>query len=437
MLKNIFLSWQRAIVLSTTFLSLVIIGFNVVGCKKKDNLLGAKAIDQSNILVSGGVDTFSLVTYTIAEDTVYTKSPRYALLGILNDNDFGIVDVGFYSQVRLSGLNPNFGNPGDITIDSFVLALEYVGGYGYTGSQTFEVYEVDQQMYLDTLYRSTQDLTTKPTNLVQGSGNLYVDSKALTVVGNDTVASQLRIPLDPAKAFQIIQDATNFPAEYGSNSLFTANYLKGLYIKTNGAAPSSNKGMVAYFNLLDQDSKITIYYKENGVQKPPFDLIFTSESANYNRFKINNTGKRIESVVTNHVLGQEEFYAQSGKYRAVVGFPTLKNLPKNIVVHQAKLFLPIQQLPSSKFTNPGSVNITIKGNTNFMPLSATYDTYLKGYVADIRTYVQNYSIGAITEDVLTVSPGSSFISTVDRIIFNGPNTDKKMKPRLIISYTEF
>lgn len=437
MLKNIFFGWQRGVVLSATFLSLIFIGSNVVGCKKKDNLLGAKAIDQNNLLVSGGVDTFSLVTYTIAEDTVYTKSPRYALLGILNDNEFGVVDLGFYSQVRLSGLNPNFGNPGDITIDSFVLALEYVGGYGYTGGQTFEVYEVDHQMFLDTLYRSTQDLSLKLTNLVQGSGNLYVDTKALTVVDNDTISSQLRIPLNPAKAMQIIQDATNFPAEYGSNSLFTSNYLKGLYVKTNGVAPSSNKGMVGYFNLLDQDSKITIYYKENGVQKPPFDLIFTAECANYNRFKINNSGKRIESVIANHALGQEEFYAQSGKHRAIVSFPTLKNLPKNIVVHQAKLFLPIQQLITSNFTNPSSINITIKGNTSFLPLSATYDTYLKGYVADVRSYVQNYAIGAITEDMLTISPGSSFISTVDRIIFNGPNTDKKMKPRLIISYTEF
>ncbi|MCO5261158.1 MAG: DUF4270 domain-containing protein [Crocinitomicaceae bacterium] len=435
--QNTFISWRRGIVLSATFLSFLFLGVYTSGCKKKDNLLGSKAIDPNSLLVSGGVDTFSMLTYTIAEDTVYTKSPRYALLGILNDNTFGTVDVGFYSQVRLSGLNPNFGDISTITIDSFVLAMEYVGGYGYTGTQTFEVFEVNQKMYLDTLYRSTQDLALKTGNWVIGSGSLKVNPNGLTVVGNDTVNTQLRIPLNPAKALQIIQDKENYPAEYGSNTLFTENYLKGIYVKTNGIAPSTNQGMVGYFNLLDQDSKLTIYYKENGVQKPPFDLIFTSECANYNRYKIDNTGKNIAAVVANTSLGQKEFYSQAGKHRAVVKFPTLKNLPNNIVVHAAKLFLPIQYLPNSKFTYPSTISITIKGNSSFYPLTASYDSYQKGYVADIRSYIQNYSIGQVAEDELTISPGTSFISSTDRIVFNGPETDKKTKPKLIISYTKF
>lgn len=440
MLKNIFLRWRKGIVLSATFftfLFLIIIGLNTGGCKKKDNLLGGKAIDQNDLLSSGGIDTFSLITYTIAEDTVYTRSPRYGLLGILNDPEFGTVDVGFYTQVRLSGLNPNFGNPSEITIDSFIMALEYVGGYGYLGKQTFEVFEIDQRMYLDSSYISTQDLTLKTENWVDGTGVLEVNPSGITVVGGDTVTTQLRIPLDPDKALKIIQDAANFPAEYGNNNLFTSNYLKGLYVKTNGIAPAQNSGMVGYFNLLDQDSKIIIYYKENGTVKPPFDLVFNNECATYNRYKINNSGKRIESVVADSTLGQIEFYAQAGKHRAVIGFPTLKNLPDNIVVHTAQLYLPIQHLPGSRFTPPNTINLTMSGVTAFTPIVANYDPYTKGYIADIRKYVQDYSIESITQEAITISPGTSFISTADRIIFNGPATDKKHKPRLIITYTEF
>lgn len=437
MSKNNVFRWRKGMVLSATFLFLFFVGLQTSGCKKKDNLLGGKAIDQNDLLNSGGVDTFSLITYTIAEDTVYTRSPRYGLLGILNDPEFGIVDVGFYTQIRLSGLNPNFGNTANITVDSFVLALEYVGGYGYFGNQTFEVYELDQQMSLDSSYRSTQDLALKSENWVDGTGTLQVNPQGITVVGGDTVTTQLRIPLKPAKALQIMQDASNFPAEFGNNSLFMSNYFKGLYVKTNGIASSQNTGMVGYFNLLDQDTKIIIYYKEDGVAKPAFDLVMNNECATYNRFKFNSSGKRIESVIADSTLGQVEFYAQAGKHRAVISFPTLKHLPKNIVIHNAKLHLPIQHLAGSKFSPPSSVSLTMSGVSAFAPVVAEYDPYTKGYVADIRAYVQNYSTGAITEETLTVSPGTSFISTADRIVFNGQATDKKMKPRLIISYTEF
>ncbi|MEZ4890645.1 MAG: DUF4270 family protein [Crocinitomicaceae bacterium] len=173
--KNSCKSWRREVVLSATFLLIAFVGINLTSCKKSDNLLGNNYIDPSKLLVSGGVDTFQMETYTVVEDTIYTSGARYGLLGILNDNQFGTMDVGFYSQVRLSGLNPNFGDVPNITIDSFVLALEYVGGYGYTGNQTFEVFEVDEKMYKDTLYRSTQDLTLKPTNWVQGSGTLSLN----------------------------------------------------------------------------------------------------------------------------------------------------------------------------------------------------------------------------------------------------------------------
>lgn len=434
MIQTIFLKWRQVFILSATFLFIAQFSILSTGCKKKENLLGQDAYG-GDLLISGGVDTFSLITYTESNDSVYTSNPRYGLLGILNDPEFGIVDVGFYTQVRLSGLNPNFGNPANITIDSFVLALEYAGSYGYNGNQTFEVFEVDQNMYLDSAYLTTEDLSIKTENWVYGSGVLNMNPNAITVVGSDTVTTQLRIPLNPAKAMQIIQDATNFPAEYSDNILFSSNYLKGINVKTNGVAPSQGTGMVGYFDLLDQDSKMIIYYKENGEVRPAFDLVFNSECADYNRFKINNSGKRIEAVIADTTLGQYEFYAQAGKNRAVVAFPTLKNLPNNVVIHTAQLYLPIQHLASSKFIYPPKINLIYEGGTTVF--SGEYDPYTKGYIVDLKTYVQALNIEAITADKLFIAPGTSFISTTDRIVFNGPLTDKKNKPRLILSYTEF
>lgn len=435
MFNNILFRWRKAIVLSAAFLFLTAVGTVLSGCKKKDNLLGGKAYNQDDLLSSGGMDTFSLVTYTIADDSVFTTNPSAGLLGIVNDREFGVVDVGFYTQVRLSGLNPNFGNVPGITIDSFILAMEYSGGYGYLGDQTFEVYELDERMYKDTLYRSDRDLAVKPENLVHGSGTINVNPKGITVVGNDTVTTQMRIPLKHSKALQIIQDASNYPAEFANNDLFSSNYFKGIHVKTNGVAPPEGQGMVAYFNLLDADSRMIIYYKEDGVVKPPFHLVFNNDCVDFNRYSYNNAGKKIDALITDSTLGQNEFYAQAGKYRGVIGFPTLKHLPKNIVIHSAKLHLPVQNLAGSKFTLPSQLGLLLKG-VKSTEVVAAYDPYLKGYVADLQVYVQAYSLGTISYEEMTISP-KSFISSADRVIFNGQESDKKMKPRLIISYTEF
>lgn len=434
MLDNILLRWRKGSILSATFLFLLVV-IAGTSCKKKDNLLGGKMYNQEDLLNSGGVDTFYLSTHTIFDDSVNTKDPNYGLLGILNDKEFGTVDASFYTQVRLPGLNPNFGDVSGITIDSFILAMEYAGGYGYFGNQTFEVYELDERMYSDSIYISTKSLAIKSENWVQGSGTYNINPQGITVVGNDTVPTQLRIDLKPAKALQIIQDASSYPAEFGNNDLFMANYLKGIHVKTNGAVPSQNSGMVAYFNLLDNDSKMIIYYKENGVPKS-FNLVFNSECTDYNKYTINNSGKRIEALIADASLGQTEFYAQAGSHRGVIDLPTVKNLPKNIVVHSAKLHLPIQHLPGSPFTYPPSIILTYNGGANMTDITATYDPYIKGYVADLQLFVQGVNVGALTETSFLISP-SSFRFSANRIIFNGQNSDNKLKPKLIVAFTEF
>src|SRR5690606_24185616 len=211
--KNNFYKWQKKSSFSVIFFFLTILLTLFAACKKNDNSLGKDLLDPSDLLSSGAVDTFDIISYTIEDTNVFTKDPRFGLLGIINDREFGIVDLGFYTQVKLSGLNPNFGDVSQVTIDSFVLALEYAGSYGYAGYHTVQVFEVDEEMYSDSTYRSSQDLLVKNENWVDGSGSLKFDPNAITVVGQDTIKTQLRIPLKPSKALQIIQDAQTHTAE--------------------------------------------------------------------------------------------------------------------------------------------------------------------------------------------------------------------------------
>lgn len=435
--KNITFGWRKGYVLSATFLlALLVI---TASCKKDSKLLGGNVIDQNDLLNSGGVDTFMLKTFTILEDSAITGNPRYALLGTYNDPEFGFVDASFYTQARLSGLNPNFGtDPAQIFVDSFILALEYVNSYGSVSNQIFEVYEVDQEMSLDSTYYQFSTLPVKPENLVNTSSSIAMNPDAITVVGDDTVSTQLRIPLKTTKAKAIIDDAISgaFATEFGDDDLFVKNYFKGIQVKTSGAIPSSGNGTVGYFNLFDQDSKLIIYYREGSDPTPRiFDLRINDKCASFNHVVANNTGKFVQTVINDTISGQTEFYAQSNKSRAVIDLPTLKNLPKNIVVHTAVLYLPVQHQLTSDFAPSGNITVLTAKSFNFVA-NGTYSPTGREYAINIREFVQAYVIGGYTSSELLISP-SAFVSSVDRIVFNGPNSSNKEKPRLVLTYTEF
>lgn len=163
-IQNAF-KWRKDFVLSATFL--LILSIFIVSCKKQRSGLGSDVIDQNELLNSGGVDTFSLITYTEYTDSILSDNPRFGLLGIYNDPEFGTFDAGIYTQIKLSGTSPTFNNIGDIVVDSFILALEFGGHYGTPANQTFEVYELDEVMHLDSNYYTDDELTLKPGNWVK------------------------------------------------------------------------------------------------------------------------------------------------------------------------------------------------------------------------------------------------------------------------------
>jgi hypothetical protein len=143
--------WRKVFGLSATFLLAL---FLTVGCKKKDSNIGVNTIDPDEMLNSAQVDTFSLTTFTIKEDSIISDNPAYAVLGSYNDPKFGTFNGNFYTQFRLSGTNPNFGDISTITIDSMILGLEYAGYYGSFTNQTLEVFEMTESIHIDSTYYS-------------------------------------------------------------------------------------------------------------------------------------------------------------------------------------------------------------------------------------------------------------------------------------------
>ena len=314
-------SWRKVFGLSATFLMTL---FILASCKKKESTLGNDILDPNSLLNSTQVDTFQLTTFTIAEDSLISDNPAYAVLGSYNDPKFGKVNASFYTQVVLSGLNPNFGDLSSITVDSLVLGLEYVDYYGELSPQTVEVYQLTEKLHIDSTYYSFQHKAHSSTNLVvPGFETFTPKPNGETIIGEDTVDAQLRIRLNNALASQLINESASGGTNYSSTENFK-DYFKGLYVKVNNPIQSSGKGGVFYFNLNAPLSKMTIYYTQDGENKT-FDFLINSECADFNHVDIDNTGKPVQNVINDTVSGQTEFYAQAFKSRAVVAIPGLKN----------------------------------------------------------------------------------------------------------------
>ncbi len=394
-------------------------------------------ISADDLLNSAQVDTFTLNTFCIAEDSLISDNPAYAVLGSYNDPKFGTVNANFYAQLRLSGLNPNFGDISAITIDSVMLGLEYAGYYGEFSAQAVEVYEMTEAINVDSVYYSFSTKTTTSADLVEAGNSIFTPNpNGITVIGTDTVDTQLRIKLKNSLGTQLINEAASGGINFTSNENFL-NYFKGLHVRVNNAPQLSGKGGVFYFNLNDPLSKMTIYYTQDGSQKT-FDFLINTECADFNHVDVDNTGKPVQNVIDNPSNGQVEYYSQAFKSRAVVKMAGLKNLPSNAIIHKAELILPVQYQTGAKYLPPDelSVSAMIEGKLSGIGVFGLYDYSYKHYTIDVRNYMQAIVSGQISTDELIISP-RLFITSAQRVIFNGPNSTNKKKPKLVVTYTKF
>lgn len=429
-------AWRKGLILSATFLLGI---FLIISCKKKQSPIGQSTIDQTELLSSGGIDTFSLRTFTIVEDSVITDNPAYGILGAINDPVFGTTVSEIYTQLRLIGVDPNFGDPKGITVDSLVLRLEYAGFYGKPGYHAVEVYELAEDLYIDSTYYASTTFTDKGVDLVQFNENvIYFDENTLTVISDDTVSSQLRIPMNISLGEELIKEAYYTPVTFNTNTDFIS-YFKGLKIRIPTIPPSGDGGLF-YFDMNDPSSKMTLYYTDADGQHE-FDFVINSECADFNHVDVNNAFTNVQNVIDDTLSGMTEFYAQSFKSRAVVQIPGLSDIPSNAVIHKATLELPVEYQSGTSY-DPGDLLIAStrieKGDDKLYSIGVLgeYSDANKQFTFDLRSYVQSIVSGQLENTELVFSP-FFFITSGDRIIFNGPQTNNKMKPKISIVYTEF
>ncbi len=440
--KNKGYNWRRVIQLSVSFLGLAIF---FIACKKEVSTVGSSINPNGlNIVTS---DTFTVKTYSVELDSINTDETSVGLLGAINDPEFGVIDCGIVTQIRLSSTSPNFGDVNLLTVDSVVLSLRYysIMNYGNLQNLNFEVYEITDQLNIDDEYYPSSPVNITGTDLIKpGTSVVFPDPYTDAIVGQDTLSPQLRLNLKTSFGDYLIANANQMT----SNDNFTS-FFKGLYIKvTDASSLASGEGTVLYFSLEDALSKMVLYYTV-GTEQKTFTFNINNKCARYNKMSVNRTGTNVDLVLNNTELGQEKYYLQGTFIRPQVEFPYIMDLQKNgkVILNSATLIVPVQDYTGDQFHPSEKLyfgNIEDKYVTGYIKdynvkndLVFTYDTDKKEFRFLMTQELQAILDGERENKGFRMFPLSFFGSTIERTIFNGANANLKDKTRLEITYTTY
>ncbi len=447
-MKNLILIFTRKILL----VSVVLSGIISQSCNKKPEQIGEGIQPDKELITLKFSDTSTIIAYTIREDSVRTDKPEHILLGSMKDPVFGTTVAGFYTQLRLSSSNHDFGdNP---QLDSLVLQLAYSGYYGdTTTAQTIRVFELAEPIYYDSAYYSH---TTKNYGSLDYAAFSFVPKPFTTYKWQgDTLSPLIRMRLDhlsPALGNKLL---TASETHLSANDKFV-EYLRGLYITAD--AVNAN-GAVLYYNLPSTLSRMTVYYSNDEQDSLRYEYMITSSDARFNKFD-HMDYQDAEPVLKNQVLdgnilaGRNKLYLQAmGGLKTRLFFPNLAKFAEQqggkVVVNEARLIFSGRSVDTTLFLPPAQLALVkVKEDGTYSLLSDQFegDNYFGGRYLPLSNqvqfrltrYVQNrISVGDTTEDygLYVFILGAS--ARANRWVMNGvqPDIDTLSPLRLELNYS--
>jgi hypothetical protein len=318
------------------FLAVLVVLF--ASCKKESDI-GIDIQPEEDIIGLFTTDTTTLLTYTVREDSIRTDETPTVVLGKYNDVIFGESTCGVYSQLSIPNNlgNITFQSAGFAILDSAVLMLSYkIDYYGDTLTpQKFDVYQMTDMIYKDSIYYSNQTRSCFPGAI----GSLTFNPKPRTevIVNGDTVPAHVRIPMDLNWAQQIFNQSGG--ANLASQASWQA-YMNGIYI-----SPGAMGGGLLYFNMLDSLTGLRLYY-HTATSATSFTFVVNSTTAYHSHYQHNyNTADLdIQAQLTNPAAGPwTKNYVQSNAgLKTRIEFPFLdnyKNLGYPIAINKAELVI--------------------------------------------------------------------------------------------------
>jgi len=290
-------------------------------CKNDEERLGLAGGNDPDIIV---IDTFTVFTRTVPEDSFATHRQTLNIFGALNSTTYGKSSADVIVNFGLPDIT-NFEFPAGSTVDSAFLVLEYAGTSLYDGnlsaSLNISAFELTEQVYLDSLYFSNRvfQFDNTPIGTANTAFNL-TDSVSVSFNGStQKQAPQLRLTLNNTVFTNKLISGT--AANFASNTAFK-DFIKGVKITTDNSALGANDGVAAYLDLLNNNSGIHIYYNDTQVVIFPIN----SGSAVVSTYAHDFTGTPIETQFNNPADYNICYLQSMAGSRIRVDIPGLSNI---------------------------------------------------------------------------------------------------------------
>ena len=381
---------------------LILISISLSQCTKPEDI-GLDTLPSGDVLYTDYSDTATIVTTTVQEDSLRADEVSRILIGSTKDSVYGATDLSFFGQVLLSS-TPNLISDSTVSrgADSLVLALAYAGSYGDTSiAQNIHVYQMTEDMYIDSGYYSNQTFQTDPVDL-EGTGAAYtILPNTRIVVGTDTSsAPQLRIRLSDALRDTIF--GKNGQTEFSSNTNWTA-YFKGLHITVNPV--SGYGGAMLYFQPASIYTKMTLYYHE-GTESKSYSFTL-SGAARINHTEHDYSGSAVQAQLDNpNIQYDYNVLLPLAGLKTKVSFPYLKHFTDSgsILINKAELV--IREISDSlEVTKPVPENILLFSKNASDEYEFPIDYYERSYDGSFNSSARTYTFG-ITRTIQRILDGT-------------------------------
>jgi hypothetical protein len=432
---------------------------------KKDSNLGLAVQPSADLLNSKVTDTTTVVAWTHKEDSLNTSGylSNY-VLGSYWDPTFGKVKASIYTQFVLPGSEINFDfAPGQdetkLSCDSLVLSLSYSTTYygDTTSAQTFTVYQMTNQIALNTAYKS--DTAVQVYQVPLGSKTFYPKPHSRSVpIKGDTAGAQVRITLDKSLGQLILNQSGQAGLANNTNFL---KMLNGLYIKPETNLSAAGKGAMLYLPMTDPFTKLTLYYKNYNLTSPVDTSVgfeVNTNAARFERFDHDYTvaaplvqAALVAAKQSIHPAQQVVYVSSLSGLKTKLDFPYLKNWNKvgAISINKAELTLKVIPDISSGYPVYPSIDkltlVTLDslGHEVLVPdylegtdyFGGTYDPINQQYVFHIDRYVQQILTGKQVNRGLYLIATNSDIAA-NRVVLGGGNNTAGYALKFRLSYTK-
>jgi hypothetical protein len=407
---------------------LVLAGFFIDSCEKGPTTIGNKLLPGSDFVDIKSIDTLSVFSYTVFDDSTRTDNPATSFLGKVYDPYFGTTTTSFVSQIRLASKWD--GLPFVLDSVKMYLGLSNVKKGVPDAVHTLKLSEISDQIYSDQAYYSTT-----PVELT----GFEVSDLEIPALKADTI-NTIHFNLPNSFGEYILRDTAML--FYSNTKPDFRSYFKGLLFQmdpgpaplflTLSVAPPSTAGYynntIELFghNPLDTTGTLKDYF---------FILDATNKNAAFNiynhDFSTALAGKKINHIndgVRDTLTYQQSF---NGVYTRMLlpGLEALKNDPafKGNAINKARLTIPVffdgNQFTPSKVPSILFLRYTTKsGPKSIVPdytLSAAFydgklDSVNMVYNFNIPTFVQKY-LNDATGDIkpeLEITQGTSTTNVI-------------------------